>query len=147
MSLLKKIISTLILTAAIILIPAIILVSTVNLQNENNFALAILVYFFIIIALCSYIVISVHSISNEIRDALDEMKMQNAAIAYKLTNSNVNDEETEEVFKKKSNKKQKDKKETVEKEEKVDTSNVNLNPADPLMIDGKVVSDNFDDFK
>jgi cytoskeletal protein RodZ len=145
MSLLKKIITTLILTAAIILIPAGILVSTVN--ADNDFSLYILVYFFIIIALCGYIVVSVHSSSKEIRDALDEMKMQNAAIAYKLTNSNVNDEETEEVFKKKSSKKQKDKKETVEKEEKVDTSNVNLNPADPLMIDGKVVSDNFDDFK
>ena len=83
MSLIKKIIFTLVFTAIMLVVPALVLLATVDATND--FAAYIIVYGFILFAMFSYTIISIHSLSKEIRDALEEMKMQNAAIAYKLT--------------------------------------------------------------
>ena len=70
--------------------------------------------------------------------ALEEIKMQNAAIAYKISNT---DTELDAV------------KTVAEPEVKAEsTSNVPLNPAEPLVAPEvkkveKVLDDNFDDFK
>ncbi len=153
MSLPKKIIFTIVFTLVALVVPGLILLATVDAVND--FSAYIVVYGFILFAMCSYVLVSIYSLSKEVKNAVEEMKMQNAAIAYKIT-GNIKDDELDEIEEKskskepeKSGKKNKSKsKESANKEEeKVDTSNVNLNPADPLTIDGKVVSDSFDDFK
>lgn len=122
MSMLKKLLFTAIFVVATLAVPGVILLLTVN--SSTNFGAYVIVYGVILFAVFGYIIVSMHSLSKEIHDALEEMKMQNAAIAYKLTNAGavVNDKPV--------------------KEEKaaVDTSTVKLNPAEPLTIDGKVVS-------
>ncbi len=132
MSMVKKLIWTAVFTAAIILIPGIILLLTVDATQD--FSVYVVVYGVIFFAIFGYIIVSVTSLSKEIRNALEEMKMQNAAIAYKLTSTNDRVEaDAEEIVPE----------EPVSEKPKQKT---NLNPADPLTIDGKVVSDNFGDF-
>lgn len=128
MSMPKKLLFTAIFVLAVIFVPGIILLLTVDATND--FSVYLLVYGIILFAIFGYIIVSIHSLSKEMKDALEEMKKQNAAIAYKLTTDSVVEE-----------------KEPKEEKPKIDTSNVNLNPADPLKIDGKVVSNSFDDFK
>ena len=128
MSMPKKLLFTAIFVLAVIFVPGIILLLTVDATND--FSVYLLVYGIILFAIFGYIIVSIHSLSKEMKDALEEMKKQNAAIAYKLTTGSVVEE-----------------KEPKEEKPKIDTSNVNLNPADPLTIDGKVVSNSFDDFK
>ena len=135
MTLVRKLLFTAIFVAAVILIPGVILLLTVDAMQD--FSVYVVVYGIILFAIFGYIIVSIHSISKEIHDALEEMKMQNAAIAYKLTTGEKAVEEDNKV--------------TSEKpiQPVVETPNqkTNLNPADPLTIDGKVVSDNFGDFK
>ena len=135
MSMLKKLLFTAIFVVATLTIPGVILLLTVDAAND--FGVYVIVYGVILFAVFGYIIVSMHSLSKEIHNALEEMKMQNAAIAYKLTNTTV--PVAEAVFEPQEEK----------KEEPVkDTSNVKLNPAEPLTIDGKVVSsETFGDFE
>lgn len=126
MSMPKKLLFTAIFVVAVIFVPGIILLLTVDATND--FSVYLLVYGVILFAIFGYIIVSIHSLSKEMKDALEEMKKQNAAIAYKLTTGGV--AEAEEPKEEK----------TKEEKTKKDTSNVNLNPADPLTIEGKVVS-------
>ncbi len=129
MSMLKKILYTAIFVVVTLAVPGVILLLTVD--ASQNFGVYVIVYGLILFAIFGYIIISMHSLSKEIQSALEEMKMQNAAIAYKLTNTPA---ETID--------------EPVVAEKPVDTSTVNLNPAEPLTIDGKVVSsETFGDFE
>lgn len=136
MTLVKKLLFTAIFVAVIILVPGLILLLTVDATQD--FSVYVVVYGIILFAIFGYIIVSIHSISKEIHDALEEMKMQNAAIAYKLTNSE--DKAVAEDNKVTSEK-------TVQPVVETPKQKTNLNPADPLTIDGKVVSDNFGDFK
>ncbi len=136
MTLVKKILFTAIFVAAIVLIPGLILLLTVDATQD--FSVYVVVYGIILFAIFGYIIISLHSISKEIHNALEEMKMQNAAIAYKLTS-------TDDKSVAGDNKVTPDK--TVEPVVEKPKQKTNLNPADPLTIDGKVVGDNFGDFK
>ncbi len=136
MTLVKKLLLTAIFVAAVILIPGLILLLTVDATQD--FSVYVVVYGIILFAIFGYIIVSIHSISKEIHDALEEMKMQNAAIAYKLTSAD--DKTVAEDVKSVAEK-------TVESVVEKPKQKTNLNPADPLTIDGKVVSDNFGDFK
>ncbi len=93
MTLPKKIIISIVLTLALLIIPGVILLATVDATND--FAAYIVVYGFILFAMFSYLLISVHSLSKEIKNAVEEMKMQNAAIAYKITGK-IKDEEIDD---------------------------------------------------
>lgn len=121
MSMPKKLLFTAIFVVAVIFVPGLILLLTVDATND--FSVYLLVYGIILFAIFGYIIVSIHSLSKEMKDALEEMKKQNAAIAYKLTTGVAAEAE-----------------EPKEEQPKIDTSNVNLNPADPLTIEGKVVS-------
>ncbi len=130
MSMVKKLIFTVVFVAVTLLVPGFILLMTVD--ASENFGAYVIVYGIILFAVFGYIVVSMHSLSSEINKVLEEIKMQNAAIAYKLTNT-ASEIKAEEV---------------VKEEPVKDTSNVNLNPAEPLTIDGKVVSsETFGDFE
>lgn len=130
MSMLKKILYTAIFVVVTLTVPAVILLLTVD--ASINFGAYVVVYGVILFAIFGYIIISMHSLSKEVRSAVDEMKMQNAAIAYKLTNAGTENKDEP----------------ANEDNEKKDTSSVNLNPDDPLTIDGKVVSsETFGDFE
>ena len=128
MSMLKKLLFTALFVVVVFAVPLIIVLLTVG---PENFTAIYITFFTILMACFGYIIVSVTSLSKEIKNAVDEMKMQNAAIAYKLT----------------AEPEKKDENEVEEPEVENKPKNVNLNPADPLMIDGKPVSDSFDDFK
>ncbi len=95
----------------------------------------------VIFSAFGYIIVSIRSMSKELHEAVESMKMQNAAIAYKLTGED------------KKGKKKDDK----DEKEKIDISKVNLNPEEPLVPTKnnkgkdkkktKKIDDNYDDFK
>ena len=84
----------------------------------------------------------------KIDETMEEIKMQNAAIAYKLSNSSLAAvEEPQSYYTPVVNKEI-----PVAAEVPVDTSNIPLNPAEPLEMPKvkkvvKVSDDGFDDFK
>ena len=98
----------------------------------------------VIFSVFGYIVISIRSMSKELHEAVESMKMQNAAIAYKLTNGDKKGKKNKDIDD-----------EEEEKKEKIDIRKVNLNPEVPLVPDKdkkknnktKKIDDNYDDFR
>lgn len=121
MSIAKRLLFTALFVVCALVVPAIVLLFTVD--AANSFSFYVIVFGLIIFGVLGYIIVSLHALSKEFKAALEEMKMQNAAIAYKLT-SNPSKAPVEEPA----------------KEEPKSTENVNLNPAEPLVFNGKVVS-------
>ena len=112
---LKKVLQICLFVVCTLVVPAFVLLLLVD--STNNFAVYVIVYGVILFAILGYIIVSIRLMSKELSDAVEEMRMQNAAIAYKLTtsaNSPIVSAETEPQ-------------ETEEKPKKV-----NLNPDDPL---------------
>ena len=136
MSKLKKILLVAAFVVVTLFVPAVALL--LMFDAADHFGTFVLVFVGILFAILGYLVVSMMSLSKELKDAVEEMKKQNAAIAYKLlgysesTSDNADEKITEE-------KEPKD-------EPKIDTSSVNLNPAEPLPTDIKKSSDDFDDF-
>ncbi|MBS7359314.1 MAG: hypothetical protein KIG53_01770, partial [Oscillospiraceae bacterium] len=82
------------------------------------------------------IIITVKNMETNLKDALEEIKMQNAAIAFKLTGGSVQVENTPAPQNNDADK------------PAVDTSNIPLNPPDPLVMpEVKKKDENFDDFE
>ena len=134
MSMVKKLLFTVAFVAITLLVPGFILLMTVD--ASENFGAYVIVYGIILFAVFGYMIVSTHALSKEVKNVLEEIKMQNAAIAYKLTNT-VSDAKPEEIAEPEA-----------AAEPVKNTSNVNLNPAAPLTIDGKVVSsETFGDFE
>lgn len=147
MSILKKIAFTLIFIVAALVAPAILLLLFVD--SSTSFSVYVVVYGVIIFGILGYIIASIRSMEIKFKDTMEEIKKQNAAIAYKITQVPVSVDlapvtvDTEPV-----------KAESV----KEDTSKIPLNPAEPLFSTNitkeekpqpkiKIVDDNFDDFK
>lgn len=150
----KKIVKKLIgiiIFLAIVFVPACLILLFIP-DNQFSFDAFVLYFGIVIFSIFGYIVVSVRAMSKELHEAVESMKMQNAAIAYKLTNGD------------KKGKKNNDSDDMEEdKKEKVDISKVNLNPETPLVPDKnknnknnknnkpnnmtKKIDDNFDDFK
>ncbi len=180
MSLFKKLLFTFLIAALLLIVPGVIIIFLFDKDATVNFSAYVFTYGFILFAIFSYIIISIHNLTKEMKQALEDMRKQNAAIAYRLTHKSTEFDEVEikkgkdkqgknptakgkNIQPPKKGKSLKDRKkaalEIAEKdvqadtdvsegtEEQVDTSSVNLNPADPLMIDGKIVSDKFNEFK
>ena len=110
----------------------------------QGFSVFVIVYAIIIFGILGYIVFSVRNMENKLENTMEEIKMQNAAIAYRLTSSdneadNVPVQQTVKV-------------EIESKDSAVDSTNIPLNPAEPLIIptektQAKGTDDGFDDFK
>ena len=135
-SILKKIVFVVAFVLVALVLPMIVMLLFVD--TTSNFSTYLIVYGIILFAIFGYLIVSVRSMEKNLEDALEEIKMQNAAIAYKISNS---DNEIEPF------------KTVVEPELNNDNPiNIPLNPAEPLVMPEviqtvKVIDDNFDDFK
>lgn len=130
MSILKKLLFTVIFIVAVIFVPGIILLLTVN--AETDFSLYVVVYGIILFGIFGYIIVSVHSLSKQLTESMEEMKKQNAAIAHALLSNSA---EVSKVPAEDENPQPKD------------TANVVLNPADPLPTIPPKSNDSFGDFE
>jgi len=139
-TLMKKILFVVAFVLLTLVAPSMLLLLFVD--ASQNFAVFVITYGVIIFAILGYIVASVRNMEKKLEETMEEIKMQNAAIAYKLTNAGT---EFSTVPQQKVAEK-------VENETPVSNINVPLNPAEPLVwpTENKVpkaADDGFDDFK
>lgn len=136
----KKIIFLIAFVLITLVIPAVLLLLFVD--ATTGMGTYLIVFAVIIFAILGYVVASVREMNHKLASALDEIKMQNAAIAYKLSN---NAGETSDVTVSVEN--------NAKEKTQENTLNIPLNPEEPLVVTKKVqkpekVSDDgFDDFK
>lgn len=140
---LKKIVFVIGFILATLILPAVVLLFFVD--ASQNFSVYVIAFGVIIFAILGYIVSCVREMEKKIESTMDEIKMQNAAIAYKLSNKvdelNVVSHQSVATP-------------VVESvnEPVVDTASIPLNPAEPLVMPTvnkttKASDDGFDDFK
>ncbi len=142
-SILKKALGVIVFLA-LIFTPAILILLFV-FDDIKSYSMLVFYFVIVVFSIWGYLVVSMRNLSKEFKDAVESMKKQNAAIAYKLT---------KEIDASDMKKSDKDKK--SEDEEKIDVMKVNLNPADPLIPPktkgkknnkNKKIDDNYDDFR
>ena len=140
---LKKIIFVVGFILATLILPAFVLLLFVD--ASPNFAVYVIAFGVIIFGILGYIVSCVREMEKKIEKTMDEIKMQNAAIAYKLSNNmdELNVAATQPVAPQVA--------ESVQAPA-VDSANIPLNPAEPLVMPTtkktvKASDDGFDDFK
>ena len=141
-SILKRLVIVVIFVLATLVLPCVLLLLFVD--SANGFSVYVITYGVIIFAVLGYVVAGVRNMEKKLEDTMEEIKMQNAAIAYKLTN--VDNEIAPTPVP------QQPIVQEIKEEPVVDTSNIPLNPAEPLVMPtekktGKVTDDGFDDFK
>lgn len=139
-ALMKKFVFVIAFVLLTLILPGILLLLFVDASQK--FSVYVVAYGVIIFAILGYIVASVRNIDKKIEETMEEIKMQNAAIAYKLTNADNEGIPTpvqQPIL-------------NVPEEKVVNTANIPLNPADPLVMPSvkatpKIPDDGFDDFK
>ena len=139
---LKKIIFVIAFVLLTLVLPCILLLLFVD--SSKSFSIYVITYGVIIFAVLGYIIASVRNMEKKLEETMEEIKMQNAAIAYKLTNVDNELSLTPAP--------QQPIVQEVKEEPVVDTKNIPLNPAEPLVVPTekkteKVTDDGFDDFK
>lgn len=143
---LKKVLFVIGFVLVTLVLPAVLLLMFVD--ATEGFSFYVITYGVILFAIFGYVIISVRNMEKKIDETMEEIKMQNAAIAYKLSNSSLAAvEEPQSYYTPVVNKEI-----PVAAEVPVDTSNIPLNPAEPLEMPKvkkvvKVSDDGFDDFK
>ena len=140
MSIGKKILFVILFVICALVLPAVILIGFVD--SVNYFSVYVITFGVILFAVFGYIIVSIMSMSKELRNAVEEMKKQNAAIAYKLSSANF---EIADDF-------EPDATETPalpEKAEEIPAKKVNLNPANDFVAEAVAanISNDFDDFE
>ncbi len=140
---LKKIIFVVGFILATLILPALVLLLFVD--ASQNFAVYVIAFGVIIFGILGYIVSCVREMEKKIETTMEEIKMQNAAIAYKLSNNmdELNVAATQPVAPQVA--------EPVQAPA-ADSANIPLNPAEPLVMPTtkktvKASDDGFDDFK
>lgn len=136
----KKIIFVIAFVLITLVLPAVLLLLFVD--ATTHLSTYFVVFAVIIFAVLGYVVISVREMNKNLDSALNEIKMQNAAIAYKISN---NGSETDNTVGTVQN----------DDEDKTEENNLNipLNPESPLVVtkkvqkQNKIADDGFDDFK
>ena len=123
MSILKKILLTVAFVLATLVVPAVILLLFVDALNY--FAVYVVVFGLILFGILGFVVISLIDVQSTLKKTVEELKMQNAAIAYRLTNTSA--EMPVEAVAPVNEK-------TEAPQPTADATKVNLNPADPLVI-------------
>ncbi len=116
----KKLLFTVLFVVCTLILP--ILVMLLFVDAENSFSAYVIVFGVIIFGILGYITVSVHESTKEVHQAVEEMKLQNAAIAYKLTH----------IDESKAVKSEPVVAEVKPEEPAEQPKKVNLNPADPL---------------
>lgn len=133
-AIIKKVIFIVVFVVVALILPAFIMLRFID--ASTYFSAYVVVYGVIIFAILGYIIITVKNMETNLKDALEEIKMQNAAIAFKLTGGSVQVENTPAPQNDDTDK------------PAVDTSNIPLNPPDPLVMpEVKKKDENFDDFE
>ena len=137
MSIVKKILFIALFIVCALVLPSLILIGFVN--ADTSFSVYVITYGVILFGVFGYIIVSVKSMSKELHDAVEEMKKQNAAIAYKLSSANfevLNDTPVAEA-------------EEVAPSEEPSPKKVNLNPADDFVAEAvsSKSNDDIDDFE
>ena len=131
---LKKLIFVVAFVFATLVLPAFLLLMFID--ASQNFGVFVLTFGVIIFAILGYIIASIRTLQKKFDETMEEVKMQNAAIAYKLT-SGVPEAPV------------------APQPQPVDVqaaANIPLNPAEPLVMPTakapvKKADDGFDDFK
>ena len=127
----KKIIFVIAFVLVTLVLPAVLLLLFVD--ATTHLSTYLVVFAVIIFAVMGYVVISVREMNKNLDSALNEIKMQNAAIAYKISNNGIETDNTVG---------------TVQ-----NSLNIPLNPESPLVVtkkvqkQNKITDDGFDDFK
>ncbi len=124
-----------------LVLPAVVLLLFVD--SSTNFGAYVITYGVIIFGILGYIVFSIRDVHKKIDTTMDEIKMQNAAIAYKLSNNG-------EEFSNASH--QPVQAQNTQPAPQAPVNNIPLNPAEPLISPAvkkaaKAPDDGFDDFK
>ena len=158
MSLRKKLLLVLAFVLVTLVVPAVVLLLFVDALNY--FSVYVVAFALILFAILGFIVISLVDMQTTLKKTVEELKMQNAAIAYKLTNVNadmpvVADATVANINTVSSAIPATDKTEATQII--ADSTKVNLNPADPLVMPvakkqttpviEKKTDDGFDDFQ
>ncbi len=139
-SIMKKIIFVIVFVLLTLVLPGFLLLMFVD--SSQNFSAYVVTYGVVLFAIFGYIAASVRNMEKKLEETMEEIKMQNAAIAYKLSNSDF------EL----SNAPQQAVAPVVTEEAIIDTASIPLNPAEPLVMPTekkteKTADDGFDDFK
>lgn len=136
----KKIIFVIAFVLVTLVLPAVLLLLFVD--ATTHLSTYFVVFAVIIFAVMGYVVISVREMNKNLDSALNEIKMQNAAIAYKISNNGIETDNTVGTV-------QNDDEEKTEE----NSLNIPLNPESPLVVtkkvqkQNKITDDGFDDFK
>ena len=137
MSIGKKILFVALFVICALVLPAVILIGFVD--SVNYFSVYVITYGVILFAIFGYIIVSIKNMSKELNSAVEEMKKQNAAIAYKLTSGNfvVEDDVAAPV------------EAALTPVEDKPAQKVNLNPADDFVAEAVAANANndIDDFE
>ena len=134
MSIKKKILLTLAFVLATLVVPAVVLLLFVDALNY--FAVYVVAFGLILFGILGFIVISLIDIQSTLKKTVEELKMQNAAIAYKLTNTTAEMpvEAVAPITEKTEVPQPTNDATKVNLNPVADTTKVNLNPADPLVM-------------
>ncbi len=128
----KKALSVLAFIVVALIIPTIIML--IFFDASSQFSVFAFVYAIIIFGVFGYVVVSVKHMQDELSEALEEIKKQNAAIAHKISGGQPVDL-------------------VADVENAVNYAKVTLNPEEPLVVskpaknETKPADDGFDDFK
>lgn len=151
-SIIKKLVFVIAFVLLTLVLPCVVLLLFVD--AAQNFAAYVITYGVIIFAILGYIIASVHNLEKKVAETMEEIKMQNAAIAYKLTNvdSELSVTPPQPQPQPQSQPQPQPVVQEVKEEEIVDTNSIPLNPAEPLVMptvkkEEKAGDDGFDDFK
>lgn len=136
----KKIIFVIAFVLVTLVLPAVLLLLFVD--ATTHLSTYFVVFAVIIFAVMGYVVISVREMNKNLDSALNEIKMQNAAIAYKISNNGIETDNTVGTV------------QNVDEDKTEENSlNIPLNPESPLVVtkkvqkQNKITDDGFDDFK
>lgn len=147
MSLGKRLIFTLVFVVAALVVPFCILMAFVD--SASHFAVYVVVFGIIIFATLGYVLACAVSTRKNVETALEELKIQNAAIAFKLTSVFKENPEALDELLRQANAQPEEK--PAEEAAPVDTSKISLNPADPLVMPETPKTESkqevFDDFQ
>ena len=166
-SIIKKIGFVVAFVLVTLVLPCVVLLFFVD--AAQNFAAYVITYGVIIFAILGYVIVSVRDMEKKLEETMEEIKMQNAAIAYKLTNAG-GDTVAEQMVLKNPVSPLADANPVAESSTatatvplnpaeplvipgaEASTATIPLNPADPLVMPGakkesKAADDGFDDFK
>ena len=128
MSLSKRIIFTAVFVVVALIIPLLLLIAFVD--STAHFSVYVLVFGIIIFASFGFILANIISVRKNVEEAMEELKIQNAAIAFKLTSVFKDNPEALDELMKQVNSTAPESAPAAQE----DSSKVSLNPADPLVM-------------